>query len=190
MRTAYWRNLCHPETLCWVAELNAVQGMSVDRGILMPRRHSTKRPPITLCPESLTPGSLACHDEPLVVDERGEEMTTGTNELVTRQEAARLAGVHVNTIRLWEESERLHPVKQSNGRVMIPLSELEDVVKDRQQQGASDHDRLIELEADNRALIRERDLLSERLEKLEQQHAELLAAILRQVRGSEGGAIG
>lgn len=110
-------------------------------------------------------------------------MATDTTELVSRQEAARLAGVHVNTIRLWEDGGRLHPVKQENGRVMIPLSELEEVVKERQQHPEGEHDRLIAAEAEVKALRSENELLRETLTQLREEHGRLLDKVLSLTRG-------
>jgi predicted site-specific integrase-resolvase len=57
-----------------------------------------------------------------------------TGELLTRLEAADLAGVHYNTIRTWEGSGLLHPVKLSttpNGEVLIRRIELMEAIRQR-----------------------------------------------------------
>ena len=49
--------------------------------------------------------------------------------LMTRHEAARMAGVTFNTILLWIRAGRLHPVAEpGRGRRVIRMSELEVVV--------------------------------------------------------------
>ena len=54
---------------------------------------------------------------------------TEQDGLVTRHEAARLAGVTFNTILLWIRAGRLHPVAEpGRGRRVIRLVELEGVV--------------------------------------------------------------
>jgi len=53
----------------------------------------------------------------------------GQDALVTRHEAARLAGVTFNTILLWIRAGRLHPVAEpGRGRRVIRLSEVEAAV--------------------------------------------------------------
>jgi hypothetical protein len=125
------------------------------------------------------------------VGDRGEEDTVAPDTQletthVSRQEAARLAGVHVNTIRLWEESGRVHPRKLENGRIMIPMSELEDVVKARRSAEAGDPEhRLIELEAEVGILRSENAFLKEAYTRLQQEHAELLSTVIDLARGKE-----
>jgi len=49
--------------------------------------------------------------------------------LMTRHEAARVAGVTFNTILLWIRAGRLHPVAEpARGRRVIRLSELEGII--------------------------------------------------------------
>lgn len=104
---------------------------------------------------------------------------------VSRQEAARLAGVHVNTIRLWEESGRLHPQKLENGRVMIPMSELEAIVRERRSTDDDPGHRLVELEAENGILRSENAFLREAFERLQKEHGELLHTVIELARGKE-----
>lgn len=100
---------------------------------------------------------------------------------VSRQEAARLAGVHVNTIRLWEEHGRVHPHKLENGRVMIPMSELEAIVKERRPEDDASH--TSELEAEVQVLRAENVLLREALEQLRKEHGELLMTVIELAKG-------
>lgn len=105
---------------------------------------------------------------------------------VSRQEAARLAGVHVNTIRLWEENGRVHPQKLENGRIMIPMSELEDIVKARRTAEVGDPEhRMIELEVENGILRSENTFLREAYTRLQEEHAELLSTVIGLAKGKE-----
>jgi len=57
----------------------------------------------------------------------GEKMLP--DGLVTREEAARIAGVHINTIRNWEKTGRVMPKRVSIGArvyIGIPVEELTD----------------------------------------------------------------
>lgn len=101
---------------------------------------------------------------------------------VSRQEAARLAGVHPNTIRLWEESGRVHPRKLENGRVMIPMSELEAVVKERRTPEGDPEHRIAELETENGILKAELAFLREAYTQIQKEHAELLSAVIELAR--------
>ena len=60
-----------------------------------------------------------------------------TDQLLTRHEAARRAGVTYNTILLWERAGRLHPVPVRRGgrreRFFIRSSELQRVAAPEQQ---------------------------------------------------------
>lgn len=105
---------------------------------------------------------------------------------VSRQEAARLAGVHVNTIRLWEEHGRVHPRKLENGRVMILLSELEAIVRERRAEMSDDPaQRVVELEAENGVLRAENVMLKEALDRVAKEHAELLSTVIELAKGRE-----
>lgn len=123
--------------------------------------------------------------------EKGEEDTVGfetevETTHVSRQEAARLAGVHVNTIRLWEENGRVHAQKLENGRVMIPMSELEAIVRERRSESGGDPEhRVVELEAENGFLRAEIGVLRETLERLQKQHGELLQTVIELAKGRE-----
>ena len=104
---------------------------------------------------------------------------------VSRQEAARLAGVHPNTIRLWEENGRLHPHKLENGRVMIPISELEAIVRERRSPEGDPEHRIAELEAENGILRAENAFVKEAYTQLQKEHAELLSTVIELARGKE-----
>jgi predicted site-specific integrase-resolvase len=56
-----------------------------------------------------------------------------SEELLTRHEAARRAGVTYNTIQLWMRAGRLHPVGPARvggaGRPVIRATELEEVIR-------------------------------------------------------------
>ena len=61
--------------------------------------------------------------------ERGEEtmeaLVVEAEEWITRREASEIADVHMNTIRLWEQSGRITTKKAGNGMVLIPRHEIE-----------------------------------------------------------------
>lgn len=103
---------------------------------------------------------------------------TQEERLVSRREAARIAGVHYNTIRLWERTGRLTPHKQGGGDVYISVSELEGVVSERvDQAGDSDEARVAALTAENK-------MLRDDLNRLEERYDRLLNTVLR-LAGSE-----
>lgn len=99
-------------------------------------------------------------------------------DYVTRREAAELAGVHLNTIRLWESTGRVDTQKAENGVVMIPRRQIEEIVESRRESALDDKSRIAVLEAENRML---REELLER-KRSEQQ---LLDRIIR-IAGTEG----
>jgi len=105
-------------------------------------------------------------------------VTSTATELIGRREAARRAGVHVNTIRLWERTGRLTPYKQENGNVLIDPTELETIVTDRHD--GSDEEKLriraATLEAENR-------LLREQLEEERHRNEKLLHTIIELASG-------
>jgi hypothetical protein len=74
--------------------------------------------------------------------------------------------VHINTVRLWERTGRVHPQKLSNGVVMIPRVEVEAIVATRREGTRSDAEHRAELEAENRMLREEKVDLERRYEKL------------------------
>lgn len=102
--------------------------------------------------------------------------------LVSRREAARLAGVSYNGIRLWEKQGRLHAVKMENGHVMYPISELEAIVKERRQEEGDPEIRLVKAEAENEALHAEIELLKDTLTQLRTEHEELLRTVIELAR--------
>jgi DNA-binding transcriptional MerR regulator len=93
-------------------------------------------------------------------------VTVQEEELLTRREAAELAGVHINTIRLWERTGRVHPQKLPNGIVMIPRAEVESIISNRREGARTDAEHMAELEAEVRMLREEKAELSVRYEKL------------------------
>lgn len=100
-----------------------------------------------------------------------------TEGLVTRREAARIAGVHYNTIRLWERSGRLQPEKQPNGDVMIDRRQLEAVMADRKEGDSSDDPRVHVYEAEIRLLTEERDRLLAELRSANERYDKLVDRI-------------
>ncbi len=104
-------------------------------------------------------------------------MIVTTEGLVTRREAARIAGVHYNTIRLWERSGRLTPRKLPNGDVMIDRGQLEAVLRDRKEGDTSDDPRVQVLEAEVKLLSEERDRLLAELEQARTRHDKLVDKI-------------
>ena len=102
--------------------------------------------------------------------------------VVSRREAARLAGVSYNGIRLWEKQGRLHPTRMENGHVMIPMSELEAIVRERRQEEGDPEIRLVKLEAENEALHAENEMLKETLAQLRKEHEELLRTVIELAR--------
>lgn len=91
---------------------------------------------------------------------------------VSRQEAARRAGVHYNTIRNeWEPTGRLRTKKVRRGKsyeVLIELSSLDALIASRHTAGRSTQggdERIAALEAENREL--RAALASERAERRE-----------------------
>lgn len=107
-------------------------------------------------------------------------MTDVEEDLVPRREAARLAGVHVNTVRLWEDHGRVHVVKLDNGRVMIPRADVEAIVAERTTPSGDDLAlRLSACEAENRLLRDQLDVTREDYSRLQRQHEMLLDALVR-----------
>ena len=85
---------------------------------------------------------------------------------VTRREAAEMAGVHINTVRLWEQTGRVQIRKAENGVVMIPRDQIEGIIEQRRDSGMDDGARIASLETENRMLREERDQLREQYERL------------------------
>jgi len=91
---------------------------------------------------------------------------------VGRDEAAKLAGVHFNTIRLWEVQGKLHPKRVTRGareRVLISVKELDEVVSERGRKFAhlpgGALDREVEMRERIARLETERDMLRQNLEE-------------------------
>lgn len=85
---------------------------------------------------------------------------------VTRRQAATIAGVHYNTVRLWERHGRIHPRRAPNGEMMIDVRELEEIMRDRGTTQPDDRSRIAALEAENKLLREQLAVVSERYEKL------------------------
>lgn len=105
---------------------------------------------------------------------------------VTRREAAELAGVHINTIRLWESTGRVDTEKAENGVIMIPRQQIEDIAEQRRDAGMDDAARIAALETENRML---RELLEGKereLEDLKAQQSTMLDRIIQLAAPREG----
>lgn len=103
----------------------------------------------------------------------------GTDEYLSRREAADLAGVHYNTMRLWEKTGRLTPHKVADGNVMIERAELEVVMAERRQEAPS------ETRQQAAALQAEVKGLREQLAFEREERIRLLNAILEIARGRD-----
>lgn len=103
----------------------------------------------------------------------------GTEEiLLSRREAARVAGVHYNTVRLWEQSGRLTPHRQENGDVLISRSELDEVIEARKEEtGDGDNPRVAALETEVRLLTTERDRLVADLRSAQERYDKLVERV-------------
>jgi DNA-binding transcriptional MerR regulator len=108
---------------------------------------------------------------------------------VNREEAARLAGVHWNTIRLWERTGRLTPKREMQGdkaRVMIPLSQLQVIIEERGAGRAASgltQDQMTDLRSTIARLEAELESSRERLAELRNERDRLLSHVL----DTEGG---
>lgn len=76
--------------------------------------------------------------------------TKGNERFVTRREAAELAGVHINTVRIWETTGRVEVHKGENGIVLIPRSQVEAVIETRRDLALEDKAKIAALEAELR----------------------------------------
>lgn len=94
------------------------------------------------------------------------EMPVQAPQEVTRRQAATIAGVHYNTVRLWERHGRIHPRRAPNGEMMIDVRELEEIMRDRGTTQPDDRSRIAALEAENKLLREQLAVVSERYEKL------------------------
>jgi len=102
-----------------------------------------------------------------VEDREEDEMgKSAIEDEVTRREAAEMAGVHINTVRLWEQTGRVQIRKAENGVVMIPRDQIEGIIEQRRDSGMDDGARIASLETENRMLREERDQLREQYERL------------------------
>ena len=105
-------------------------------------------------------------------------MATKVEDLVTRREAAELAGVHINTIRLWETTGRVDTQKSASGVVMIPRTQIEAIVESRRDSRMDDQSRIAALEATLKATESE-------LERTRNQYDRLLNRMIELAGGQE-----
>lgn len=105
---------------------------------------------------------------------RGTRTKVG-DDYLTRREAAELADVHMNTIRLWESTGRLNPIKRDDGVVMVPRAEVEGIIATRVRPH-SEAERIAGLEAENRELRRQLDETLARYDDLLKKMIETLEA--------------
>ena len=106
-------------------------------------------------------------------------------EWLSRTEAARIAGVHFNTVRDWEATGKLHPKRTTIGsreRILISRKELEAVIEERgerlsllpgagREQITQAREKIARLEA-------EHEMLTAQLEELKAEKERLLTRIL------------
>jgi hypothetical protein len=92
---------------------------------------------------------------------------------LTRREAAELAKVHLNTVRLWESTGRVDTIKAANGVVMIPRSQILEIIESRRGSGMDDSARIAALEAENRMLREERDKITNQYQRILDRFIEL-----------------
>jgi hypothetical protein len=77
----------------------------------------------------------------------GRQRRSGAGAWITREQAAREAGVHYNTIRQWEQAGLLRMVKQSGTRgALVSAADLGRIVAERAG-GARDAEAIAALEA-------------------------------------------
>lgn len=82
--------------------------------------------------------------------------TKVAEEYVTRREAAELAGVHLNTVRLWESTGRVSTVKaEGSGVVMIPRAQILEIIESRRSNHMDEAAKNAVLEAENKMLREE-----------------------------------
>lgn len=101
---------------------------------------------------------------------------------LTRQEAARRAGVHVNSIRLWEKKGLLNPIRSGSPgleEVRILEAELDEVMSSRSPRGPRAGSRVIQLERRVAALEAENALLREEIERARDERVQLIDALAR-----------
>lgn len=101
-----------------------------------------------------------------------------TQDMITRREAAEIAGVHMNTVRLWEQSGRVTAEKAPNGVVLIPRVEIERIAAERHDNAQTEKERIAGLETEVR-------MLREELERERSERATLLARILEMTGGRD-----
>jgi len=101
--------------------------------------------------------------------------------LLSRRDAAHLAGVSWNGIRLWEEKGRLTPIHVMRGgvqEVRIPRSQVETIMKERRGKDMGDAARIDALEAEVGLLKEDRDRLKADLDAERRRYDALLARLL------------
>jgi DNA-binding transcriptional MerR regulator len=92
------------------------------------------------------------------------EKTDG--EYITRREAAEMAGVHINTVRLWESTKRVETKKEENGVVLIPRSQIESIVESRKDFMLDNREKIAALEAELKVTKSEMEQLRAQYRKL------------------------
>lgn len=117
---------------------------------------------------------------------------------ITRREAARLAGVHYNTIKLWESSGRLHPRRvtvENVEEVRLDLGELQAVIAQRQKTDEPEERptvpesqlweayeastaRIIELERNKAGLEARNELLQSELDRARGEYERLMSILV------------
>ena len=110
-------------------------------------------------------------------------MIAGLDDLISRREAARVAGVHYNTIRLWEQTGRITPHKQDSGDVLVSRAELESVMVARKEDVGDDDPRVAALETEVRLLVAERDRLLEQVEEASKRYERLVDKLAHTIDG-------
>jgi hypothetical protein len=103
--------------------------------------------------------------------EEARMSTKDDGKLITRREASELAGVHINTIRLWESTHRVDTVKGDNGVVLIPRSQVEEIVESRRDLNLDDKSKIAALDAELR-------VTRDELERMRAQYRQLLDRML------------
>lgn len=87
-----------------------------------------------------------------------------TGEWITRRQAAELARVHVNTIRLWEAGGKVESRRAANGLVLLRREQIQEIANQR----AADHALLAHDSAEEqvRMLLHQLDEANARYDRL------------------------
>ena len=97
-------------------------------------------------------------------------------EWITRRQAAELARVHINTVRLWEGAGKIQARRAANGLVLLRRSEITEIAERR----ASDH-ALMAHDDPSMVALQEMKLLMRQLEEANARYDKLLEAYQRLV---------